>query len=232
MIEIQNLKFSWPRSTFSLGIEDLQIPAGEKLAIIGPSGSGKTTLLNLLAGIEIVGAGLLKVANTELAKLSDSQRRDFRCSNIGFVFQQFELLDYLTVKDNIALPFLINQSLSAETPKPAVDAAISRLAKSMGIGDKLGRHPQKLSQGEKQRVAICRALVAGPKLILADEPTGNLDPSNKHRTLDLLFQQADANEQTLVVVTHDMSIVDGFDRTIDFSSYHQPAKNDSAEVLS
>ena len=220
MIEIQNLEFSWPKSTFDLRIESLQIPAGEKLAIIGPSGSGKTTLLNLLAGIETVGKGKLKVLDTELAKLGDAERRDFRCSNIGFVFQQFELLDYLSVKDNIALPFLINQSLAQAKSELGGDEAISRLATSMGIGDKLKRHPQKLSQGEKQRVAICRALVTGPKMILADEPTGNLDPANKHRTLDLLFEQAEANGQTLIVVTHDMSIVDGFDRSIDFSQYH------------
>lgn len=229
MIEIQNLKFSWPKSTFDLRIDSLQISAGEKLAIIGPSGSGKTTLLNLLAGIETVEQGSLKVLGTELAKLNDADRRDFRCSNIGFVFQQFELLDYLSVKDNIALPFLINQSLVARKATLGSDDAILQLAKSMGIGDKLRRHPQKLSQGEKQRVAICRALVAEPKLILADEPTGNLDPANKHRTLDLLFEQANASGQTLIVVTHDMSIVDGFDRTIDFSQYHAA---DTAEALS
>ena len=234
MIEIQNLKFSWPMSTCDLRIDSLQIPAGEKLAIIGPSGSGKTTLLNLLAGIEIVQHGTLKVLDTELVNLNDAQRRDFRCSNIGFVFQQFELLDYLCVKDNIALPFLINQSLSGEKATLGGDDAIAKLAASMGIGDKLRRHPQKLSQGEKQRVAICRALVAEPKLILADEPTGNLDPANKHRTLDLLFEQADANGQTLIVVTHDMSIVEGFDRTIDFSEYHESERDgtEKAEALS
>ncbi|QEG21148.1 ABC transporter ATP-binding protein [Mariniblastus fucicola] len=227
MIEIQNLEFSWPKSTFDLRIDALQISPGEKLAIIGPSGSGKTTLLNLLAGIEIVDRGELKVLDTELAKLGDAQRRNFRVSNIGFVFQQFELLDYLTVKDNIALPFLVNQNLSSEKAHLGSDDAIAKLAESMGIGDKLRRHPQKLSQGEKQRVAICRALVASPKLILADEPTGNLDPANKHRTLDLLFEQAAANNQTLIVVTHDMSIIDGFDRTIDFSQYHA---NSAAEA--
>jgi len=220
MIEIQNLKFSWPRSSFNLKIDSLEIAAGEKLAIIGPSGSGKTTLLNLIAGIETAQQGTLKVLDTELKRLSDAQRRDFRCSNIGFVFQQFELLDYLNVKENIALPFLINRSLAAQKETLGSDAAIAQLADSMGIGDKLRRHPRKLSQGEQQRVAICRALVAQPKLILADEPTGNLDPANKHRTLELLFEQADRNRQTLIVVTHDMSIVDGFDRQIDFSQYH------------
>ncbi len=220
MIEIENLRFSWPRSSFSLQIESLSIGAGEKLAIIGPSGSGKTTLLNLVAGIEIANEGSVNVLETELKRLGDSERRDFRCSNIGFVFQQFELLDYLNVCDNISLPFSINQTLAAEKPELGSDESILKLAEAMGIGDKLHRHPQKLSQGEKQRVAICRALVAKPKLILADEPTGNLDPTNKHRTLDLLFDQADKNGQTLIVVTHDMSIVDGFDRTIDFSQYH------------
>lgn len=220
MIEIENLKFSWPRSSFHLQIDSLEIPAGEKLAIIGPSGSGKTTLLNLIAGIETATSGSLKVLGTELKMLGEGERRDFRCSNIGFVFQQFELLDYLNIKENIALPFLINQSLAATKEELGNEGSIKKLAESMGIGDKLHRHPRKLSQGEKQRVAICRALVAQPKLILADEPTGNLDPKNKHRTLDLLFEQAEKNGQTLIVVTHDMSIVDGFDRTIDFSQYH------------
>ena len=220
MIAINDIKFSWPRSSFSLAIEDLQVSAGEKLAIIGPSGSGKTTLLNLLAGIQTVSCGLLKVADTTLGDLSDSKRRDFRCSNIGFVFQQFELLDYLNVSDNIRLPFLINQNIARQKEALASVDAIKDLATSMGIGDKLERHPQRLSQGEKQRVAICRALITKPKLILADEPTGNLDPKNKHRTLDMLFEQAEVNGQTLIVVTHDMSILEGFDRSIDFTDFH------------
>lgn len=220
MIEIENLEFAWPGSSFRLAIESLTIALGEKLAVIGPSGSGKTTLLNLLAGIETANQGSVSVLDTELKMLSDPERRDFRSSNIGFVFQQFELLEYLNVKENIELPFLINQNLAAEKSRLADDETISQLAAAMGIADKLLRYPRKLSQGEKQRVAICRALVTQPKLILADEPTGNLDPSNKHRTLELLFEQAERNGQTLIVVTHDMSIVDGFDRTIDFSQYH------------
>lgn len=220
MIAIENLKFAWPGSDFRLVIESLSIAPGEKLAVIGPSGSGKTTLLNLLAGIETADRGSVSVLDTELKMLSDRERRDFRSSNIGFVFQQFELLEYLNVKENIELPFLINQNLAAEKSRLAERETILQLASSMGIADKLLRYPRKLSQGEKQRVAICRALVTQPKLILADEPTGNLDPGNKHRTLELLFEQAELNGQTLIVVTHDMSIVEGFDRTIDFSQYH------------
>lgn len=220
MIAINQIKFSWPRSSFCLAIDELQIADGEKLAVIGPSGSGKTTLLNLLAGIQTVDHGTLTVAGTELKSLQDSKRRDFRCSKIGFVFQQFELLDYLNVKDNICLPFLINQNIASQRKKLANLDVIKELADSMGIGDKLDCHPERLSQGEKQRVAICRALITKPKLILADEPTGNLDPKNKHRTLDLLFEQAQLNGQTIIVVTHDMSILDGFDRSIDFTDFH------------
>lgn len=219
MISIKRLKFTYPRSTFKLQIDDLSVGSGEKLAIIGPSGSGKTTLLNLLSGIEAGNEGSLTVAGTDLTPMSDSQRRDFRSAHIGFVFQQFELLEYLNVADNITLPFMINQSLASQRETLGSKARVVELAESMGIGDKLNRHPEKLSQGEKQRVAICRALVADPQLILADEPTGNLDPANKSRTLDLLFQYARQREQTLIVVTHDMTIVDGFDRVIDFAKF-------------
>jgi putative ABC transport system ATP-binding protein len=229
MISIANLQFSYPGSAFRLQIDELNVADGEKLAVIGPSGSGKTTLLNLLSGIETLGAvnkltaGTIVVDGIDLASLTENQRRDFRSSRIGFVFQQFELLDYLKVADNIALPFLINQSLASKKETMASRDRILELAEGMGIGDKLDRFPQKLSQGEKQRVAICRALIAEPKLILADEPTGNLDPANKQRTLDLLFHQADERGQTLIVVTHDMSLVSGFDRTVDFATFHAGA---------
>ena len=219
MIEISNLDFVYPRSSFRLGIKHLLIEPGEKLAIIGPSGSGKTTLLNLLAGIVIPDSGQVQIGDVDVAALNDRQRRDFRIAQIGFVFQQFELLDYLKVKDNILLPFFINPSL-AESVSPELRLERAQaLAKAMGIEDKLQRRPSKLSQGEKQRVAICRALVIQPKLILADEPTGNLDPTTKLKTLDLLFEQAQANGQTLVCVTHDMAILDGFDRVVNFADF-------------
>ncbi len=229
MIEISNLDFVYPRSSFRLNIENLTIAKQEKLAIIGPSGSGKTTLLNLLSGIEIPRAGKVLIDGTDVASLKDRQRRDFRIANIGFVFQQFELLDYLKVKDNILLPFFINASLAvAATDRQRKERTLA-LARSMEIEDKLQRRPTKLSQGEKQRVAICRALVIEPKLILADEPTGNLDPATKKKTLDLLFEQAQANGQTLVCVTHDMGILDGFDRVIDFADF-QVVRHDANEV--
>jgi putative ABC transport system ATP-binding protein len=216
MITIENLRFNYPRSNFELRIADLTVGAGEKVAFIGPSGSGKTTLLNLIAGIYKPQTGSCSVNGQPVDRLADRERRDFRISKIGMVFQQFELLEYLNTEDNILLPYLINKSLQLnnETRQRARE-----LAAQMGIGDKLKRYPHQLSQGEQQRVAICRALINGPSLILADEPTGNLDPANKRKILDLLFQQSESQGQTLVVVTHDLGILDGFDRTIDFEKF-------------
>jgi putative ABC transport system ATP-binding protein len=214
MISISHLRFRYPDSNFRLVIDDLKIEAGEKVAVVGPSGSGKTTLLNLIAGIMVPDSGQLQVEGVDISKLSDAQRRNFRISRIGLIFQQFELIDYLTARDNILLPYWINRSLTlnGEIRSEAIERA-----NSMGLSDKLNRRPQKLSQGEQQRVAICRALINRPKILLADEPTGNLDPSNKQLILEILFQQISANGQTLVVVTHDLGILAGFDRIIDFS---------------
>ena len=133
------------------------------------------------------------------------------------VFQRFELVDYLNVRDNIALPYLINRSLKL-TPK--IRQEVNVLAEKMSIGGLLHRHPNKLSQGEKQRVAICRALITSPKLILADEPTGNLDPANKQIILDLFFEQLSVTDRGLVVVTHDMAVAQQCDRVVDFSTFH------------
>lgn len=214
MISIHQLQFRYPKSDFQLSIDELMIARGEKIAVIGPSGSGKTTLLNLLSGISVPDSGELKIGDVELTKLSDSQRRNFRISRIGLVFQQFELIEYLTARDNILLPFAINGSLRFTN---AIREEAEHRARAMGLADKLQRRPQKLSQGEQQRVAICRALINRPEIILADEPTGNLDPANKRLILDILFEQATQNGQTLIVVTHDHGILTGFDRTVDFT---------------
>jgi putative ABC transport system ATP-binding protein len=214
MISIRKLEFRYPNSDFQLSIDELSIQRGEKVAVIGPSGSGKTTLLNLLAGISVPDSGELKIGDVELTALTDSQRRNFRISRIGLVFQQFELIDYLTARDNILLPYAINHSLRLTE---AIRNEAELRAEAMGLADKLQRRPQKLSQGEQQRVAICRALINRPEILLADEPTGNLDPANKRLILDILFEQVTKNGQTLIVVTHDLGILTGFDRTVDFT---------------
>ena len=216
MIQLNELRFRYPRSAFQLELPDLKIEQGEKVAVVGPSGCGKTTLLNLIAGINVPDSGSVAINDQVTSRLSDAKRRDFRISQFGMVFQQFELVDYLDLLNNILLPFLINSSLTLDR---TVRQRARQLAAEMGLEDKLKRRPDQLSQGEKQRGAICRALVTEPQIVLADEPTGNLDPRNKQVILDLMFQQVEKNQQTLVVVTHDMSILEGMDRVLDFESF-------------
>jgi ABC-type lipoprotein export system ATPase subunit len=216
MIEIRSLKFSYPGSDFSLRIPDFHVGAQERVAVIGPSGSGKTTLLNLVAGILTPEEGRVRCGNSEVSALGDAARRDFRISNIGFIFQDFELLDYLNVLDNVLHPYRITGALKLtnEVRERAVD-----LLRQMGLGGKLTRGVERLSQGEKQRVAICRALLPSPQVVLADEATGNLDPRNKGHILELLFDAVQAHGSTLLAVTHDHELLPRFDRTVDFNDF-------------
>jgi putative ABC transport system ATP-binding protein len=216
MIHIKNLEFYYRSGEFRLHIPEFDVFAAEKVAVIGPSGSGKTTLLNLVAGIITPVSGLVNVDDVNVSKLNDTGRRDFRVSNIGFVFQEFELLDYLIVFDNVLHPYRITGALKLDKD---VRARATALTREMGIGDKLKRTPNDLSHGEKQRVAICRALLPQPKLILADEATGNLDPENKSLILDLLFSAVSDHDATLLAVTHDHELLKRFDRIVDFQEF-------------
>ena len=216
MITIQKLEFRYPSGGFRLNVPDFQVSGGQKVTVIGPSGSGKTTLLNLIAGIIAPASGAVQVGDIKVSELNDAGRRDFRISNIGFVFQDFELLDYLNVFDNILHPYRISGALKLDR---AVKQRAALLAEEMDIGDKLRRRAEDLSQGEKQRAAICRALLTQPRLILADEATGNLDPENKLRILDLLFRAVEEHDATLLAVTHDHELLQRFDRVIDFKDF-------------
>ncbi len=228
MIEIRDLRFSYDEGDFSLKIPQLKVADGETVAIVGPSGSGKTTLLNLIAGTATPQSGQVTTNGYKVSGLHDAARRDFRIKNIGLVFQEFELLEYLNVLDNILLPYRINRTLQLST---SVRARAEAIAESVGIGDKLARYANHLSQGEKQRVAVIRALVVQPPLLLADEPTGNLDPLNKDRVLDILFQYADQNAATLVTVTHDHDVLHRFQRVIDFKDFYGHAARQHLESI-
>ncbi len=212
MIDVRNLEFHYRGGEFSLQVPELSVVAGERVALIGPSGTGKTTLLNLMAGCLIPHAGSVSVDGTTLSSLPDARRRAYRICNIGLVFQEFELLEYLTVRDNILLPYRISHALHLD--RDVRDRAAD-LAERVGIADKLGRTVDCLSQGERQRVAICRALLPNPPVLLADEPTGNLDPKNTDRVLAMLFDYVQAHSATLVSVTHEWHLLDRFSRTID-----------------
>jgi len=216
VVTIEDLAFHYRGSDFRLEVGDLRIDRGSSTAVIGPSGSGKTTLLNLVAGIFLPDRGRIRVGDTEVTTLPDAARRAFRVARIGLVFQEFELLDYLGVLDNILLPYRITRALRLDGE---VRARAEALAERVGIGDKLGRSVRRLSQGERQRVAVCRALLPEPTLLLADEPTGNLDPANKDRVLAILFEFARERGITLLTVTHDHGLLDRFDRVLDVKDW-------------
>lgn len=218
MISLKDIYFTYPDSDFKLNIDNLSFKRGSKTAIIGTSGYGKTTMLNLIAGINLPSKGTVQIKDALINSLNDSERRDFRIQNIGFIFQDFKLIPYLNIMDNILLPFRINSSIKLN--KETIDN-VQELASDLGILNKLKKYPSKLSQGEKQRVAICRALLNYPSIILADEPTGNLDPENKRKIMDILFAAVNKYDATLVTVTHDHDMLSGFENIIDFKEFQK-----------
>jgi putative ABC transport system ATP-binding protein len=192
------------------------------VAVIGPSGSGKTTLLYLAAGIVSPLSGAVRVAGHDLSRQTDAERRRFRIRQIGLVFQEFELLEYLTVRENILLPYRINPALPLDR---AVRQRVGAVAEAVGLSHALDRCPHRLSQGERQRVALSRALITQPRLILADEPTGNLDPRTSGTIVSLLLDQAQQTRATVLMVTHDHSLLTRFSRVLDLEQliHRQPA---------
>ncbi len=230
MVHIEGLRFHYRNSDFALRVSELALARGESVAFTGPSGSGKTTLLNLVAGILTPDRGRITVECVNVGALGDSARRELRISRLGQVFQEFELIEYLSVLDNILLPYRISPALRLEG---STRARAVELAGIVGIDDQLRRYVGRLSQGEKQRVALCRALLTRPGLLLADEPTGSLDPTNKMRVLELLFECAREAGATLVMVTHNYELLDRFERIVDFRQFHETAASgESAAALS
>lgn len=227
MINIQALQFHYPQGDFLLDIPDLCIKKNERVVFIGPSGSGKTTLLNLIAGIITPARGQISIDSQVISSLDESKRRAYRIQHIGHVFQTFELFSYLSVIDNILLPARINPILKV-TPKLQQQA--EELLNQMNLSHKANDYPQQLSQGEQQRVAVCRALLMRPSLLLADEPTGNLDVFNKEKALNLLLNYAEQHQATLIVVTHDQTLLDNFDRVIDFENLIYQTKVSQTKV--
>jgi putative ABC transport system ATP-binding protein len=216
LIELRGLEFRYPSTAgFRIAVPELDLAGGDCVAVVGPSGSGKTTLLGLLAGILKPAAGSLVVDGADLAMLNERQRRQFRIRNVGQVFQAFELLHYLSVIENVLLPHFIQAS---EMGTREMRRRALQLLSDVGLADKADAWTSELSQGEQQRVAVCRAMLNRPALLLADEPTGNLDQANKQNVVDILLKQARANHSTLVMVTHDRSLLASFSTVLDIQS--------------
>lgn len=213
-IEIRDLTYRYPRNGFAISVKKFDVRDGESVAITGPSGCGKTTLLNLLSGLINADKGSISVGAVDVDALSAVEARAFRSDAIGYVFQDFGLLDYMNALDNILYPYRISadQNVTSELKQKA-----AVLAKDLGVLSQIKRSPRQLSHGERQRVAICRAVLGDPRLILADEPTGNLDPETKLRIMDVLMSRQLSLNATLIAVTHDHELLPFFDRVIDFS---------------
>ena len=204
MIRIEDMHLTLEGAAGAVNIlrgVDFQIGAGETIGLIGPSGSGKTSLLMTIAGLERPTRGVISIAGTDLGSLNEDGLALFRRKTIGIVFQNFHLIPTMTALENVAVPLELAEIRDA-TPR-ARDAL-----EAVGLGHRLGHYPGELSGGEEQRVAIARAFVAEPKLLLADEPTGNLDSTTGDSVMTLLFDLAASRGTTLVLVTHELALTE------------------------
>ena len=201
IIQAENLRKAYRREEYevvALNNVDLEIPRGDFLALMGPSGSGKSTLLHLIAGIDKPTAGKVTVLGEDLGRLSDKQMARWRSENVGYVFQTFNLIPVLTALENVELPLLLtnlNKTERREHARTALDI--------VGLADRLEHYPRQLSGGQEQRVAIARAIVTDPAIILADEPTGDLDAASAKDVLTILSRLNQQHEKTVIMVTHD-----------------------------
>jgi putative ABC transport system ATP-binding protein len=201
LVEIDNVRKVYKRDAFEVPVLNgvtLAVPRGDFLALMGPSGSGKTTLLNLMAGIDRPTGGRISVDGKEISRFSETQLASWRSRHVGFIFQMYNLIPVLNAFENVELPLLLTK-LSKKERREHVQAALD----IVGLGDRAFHYPRQLSGGQEQRVAIARAIVTDPTLLVADEPTGDLDAKNAEETLDLLRRLNADFAKTIVMVTHD-----------------------------
>jgi len=201
LIQVRNVSKSYFRDTFEVPVLNnisLEVPQGEFLGLMGPSGSGKTTLLNLISGIDRPSRGSIVVADTDISTLGESALAKWRSTHVGFIFQFYNLIPVLTAFENVELPLLLTPLSKAERRKH-VELALN----VVGLGDRMSHYPKQLSGGQEQRVAIARAIVTDPTIVIADEPTGDLDRTSAAEVLTLLERLNKEYKKTVVMVTHD-----------------------------
>lgn len=225
IIALRGIRYRWrPNAPVVLDIEQLDIAPGERLFIRGPSGSGKTTLLGLMGGVLCPGSGQVHLAGEDLAQLSAAARDRLRADEIGFVFQMFNLIPYLSVLDNVLLPCRFSQTRhqrAAAEREPVLEAR--RLLARLGLEEEalLTRDVAELSVGQQQRVAVARALIGRPGIVIADEPTSALDADSRDEFLDLLQEECGSSGAALLFVSHDVSLAHHFDRSLDMRTLNR-----------
>ncbi len=220
VVSLDQVRFRWPGQTSdTVAIDELHLDAGEHLFVRGASGSGKTTLLNLLAGIHTPSQGQIRLLETDLSTLSPSKRDQFRADHIGVVFQQFNLLPYLTTLENVTLSCAFSDRKKQRVTDSAdVTTTARQLLSALSLAEEFHGAPvHKLSVGQQQRVAVARALIGGPEILIADEPTSALDADNRDRFMELLFQEVEAQGCTLIFVSHDPQLATSFSRTLELT---------------
>jgi putative ABC transport system ATP-binding protein len=218
VLRLGNVRFAWPgANAFSLAVDAFALPRGQRILLIGPSGSGKSTFLSLICGIVAPQEGRVEILGTDLTRLSASARDGFRAEHFGIIFQMFNLLPYGTVIDNVLLPLSFAPTRRRRaTAHGTAEEEAARLLTRLGLEPHLVRGPSaaSLSVGQQQRVAAARALIGRPELIVADEPTSALDRDRQAAFLELLFAETKAADATLIMVSHDQTLADRFDRVL------------------
>jgi putative ABC transport system ATP-binding protein len=212
LVEIRDVRKVYKRDEFDVPVLNgitLDVPRGDFLALMGPSGSGKTTLLNLMAGIDRPTSGRIMVDGKEISRFSETALASWRARHVGFIFQLYNLIPVLNAFENVELPLLLTR-LSKKERREHVTTALN----VVGLGDRISHYPRQLSGGQEQRVAIARAIVTDPSIIVADEPTGDLDARNAQETLDLLQRLNEEFEKTIILVTHDPKAAQHARRTL------------------
>ena len=217
IIKIDSLNFYWSKkSNLKIIVPSLEIKKGEKFLLLGESGSGKTTLLSLICGFLNPLSGSISINGNTINELSSKTKDEYRADNIGIIFQQFNLLPYANVVDNVLLPLYFSQARSKNIVNKR--AAALELFKQLRLPDDIAQYrASNLSVGQQQRVAVARALIGNPSLIIADEPTSSLDTNAQQLFLDLMFKQISENNSTLLMVSHDKSLSNRFDRQININ---------------
>lgn len=221
-ISLEALRFVWPKGPEVLNIPSLEIIAGERVFLHGESGSGKSTLLGLFSGVLVPGQGALNVLGVDMVQASGAQRDRLRASDLGVIFQMFNLLPFLSVLQNVTLACQFSPERKARL-QGGVEANARDLLGRLGLAEEtlLARRVGDLSVGQQQRVAVARALLGGPKLVIADEPTSALDGTSRDRFMALLFSEIARLKATLILVSHDEALSGGFDRCLDLAALNQ-----------